>query len=1178
MRSVLLIVVLSVLLPLSLVQLWLFHAWYLAEVNAQRRHNEEVAEAVATLFRSFVHDILRQERAIGEALSLLDFDPTRAAALMPDTLQEYDMVRAFHWISPAGIVQLSSDPKAVGMDLHDREYLHDVVNGAPWSVSNALNSRMYAEPVFVVVRGMYVNGKLAGIVSTSLDPLKLTQFRGIPSTSGTEIVLVDRAGQVVSLDRTDSSGTQTRHWPPLNESNLRLGIVGKALLSEFGWKVIVNVPREAAVAPLRKSMRAGLTLFLLVGISAVFAAISISGHILNGVRRLQDQARMLALRESSARGADSHVAELNELGAALEESGLQRDAAEQISNQARQILQAVVDNTHLLVACIDQSLEFVLVNRAYADHEKRAQDFFVGKPYFDIYPDRESEAIFSHVRDTGKPFLCQAKPFRPAGTGDRDTTFWDWNLCPIKNDRGEVQLFVLSLLDVTASKKAEMVLRQSREDLERRVTLRTSELERANAALQEQIAERERAQALVADAHTATEQARDLLTSIIDGSSELIAALDLDFRFLAFNSAYKREFERVATKPVYLGMRIADALALTPEAEEEYSTIWARALGGESFVVERTYPDGKGNHATFEGSFGPIRNRRGMIVGAAHIMHDITARREAEHALQSHNEQLERRVEERTAALQRLNASLEAEIAERIRAEAALKASEEKLFFAQQAAGMGSWDWDMQTGRGLWSAECKKLFGLPVDCDVTQEAYFGAIVPEDRARVSTAIERTVYQGQDFDVEMRCCWPDGSVHWIASKGKAYYTDGQPIRMSGMALDITDRRAAEERLLDRDTRLRLAIESVKLGTFDFFPQTGQLFWSANAKKHFGLSPDAAVDFDMFLAAVHPDDRRRVEKLVEQALSPDTTGEFGADYRAVGVEDGVVRWITSKGRVFYDKDGKPVRFLGTTWDVTERKRSEEQLRTLLDSERAARTALEKAVQELDAFSYTVSHDLRAPLRAIDAFSAILAEEHAETLPDQAKRYLSLVRSNTRRMSALITDLLDFSRLSRRPLMKGIVSTEDLVRQCIEELATEYEGRQIDFRLGTLPNVTADAVLLKQVLLNLIGNAIKYSTHREVAIIEIGTRDIDGETTFAVRDNGIGFNMKHAHQLFKVFTRLHTDEKIEGTGVGLAIVHHIVTRHGGRVWAEATPDQGAAFFFTVGEKVPMTAPLQPA
>ncbi|MFQ5923639.1 MAG: ATP-binding protein, partial [Anaerolineales bacterium] len=232
-------------------------------------------------------------------------------------------------------------------------------------------------------------------------------------------------------------------------------------------------------------------------------------------------------------------------------------------------------------------------------------------------------------------------------------------------------------------------------------------------------------------------------------------------------------------------------------------------------------------------------------------------------------------------------------------------------------------------------------------------------------------------------------------------------------------------------------------------------------------------------------------------------------------------------------------------------------------------AESEQESAYAELEAFSYSVSHDLRAPLRAMDGFARILIEEHASQLSREAGRYLGLVQSNAKKMGMLIDDLLAFSRLGRQPLRARSVSPDEIVSSAIEDLHAEREGRKVTIAVQDLPECLADQTLLKQVFVNLLDNALKFTRQREEASIEVGFQaPVDGrrDGAYFVKDNGVGFDMQYADKLFGVFQRLHREEDFEGTGVGLATVQRIIHRHGGRVWAEAEVDHGAAFYFNLG------------
>jgi PAS domain S-box-containing protein len=266
--------------------------------------------------------------------------------------------------------------------------------------------------------------------------------------------------------------------------------------------------------------------------------------------------------------------------------------------------------------------------------------------------------------------------------------------------------------------------------------------------------------------------------------------------------------------------------------------------------------------------------------------------------------------------------------------------------------------------------------------------------------------------------------------------------------------------------------------------------------------------------------------------------------------------------------DGHGDPQYLLGISDDITEQKRAEESIRSLNLSLEVRANQLEAANKELESFSYSVSHDLRAPLRAIDGFSKIFEEDYASQMDEEGRRLLKVIRDNSQRMGTLIDDLLAFSRLGRQPLATEVVDMKALAIGALTDVQAAGAGVHASAVIQDLPPVEADAALLKQVWVNLLSNAFKYSAKRESPRIEVGflpAKNFHDHVTFFVKDNGVGFDMRYYDKLFGVFQRLHRMEEFSGTGVGLAIVHRLVTRHGGKVWAEAELDKGATFFFSL-------------
>lgn len=249
----------------------------------------------------------------------------------------------------------------------------------------------------------------------------------------------------------------------------------------------------------------------------------------------------------------------------------------------------------------------------------------------------------------------------------------------------------------------------------------------------------------------------------------------------------------------------------------------------------------------------------------------------------------------------------------------------------------------------------------------------------------------------------------------------------------------------------------------------------------------------------------------------------------------------------------------------DITDRKHSEERIRTLNHELSARVSDLAAMNKELEAFSYSVSHDLRAPLRQIDGFSKILMEQQAANVSGDAKECLDQIREGTKQMSQLIDDLLNFSRLGRRELNRREIDLNEVVESIVTELQRVADDREVQWKIGKLSPAECDRALMTQVFRNLLSNAVKFTRTRAKAEIEVGEKTEGGRKVIFVRDNGVGFNMKYADKLFGVFQRLHLQDDFEGTGVGLAMVQRIIFKHGGRIWADSEIDRGATFYFTL-------------
>jgi len=383
-----------------------------------------------------------------------------------------------------------------------------------------------------------------------------------------------------------------------------------------------------------------------------------------------------------------------------------------------------------------------------------------------------------------------------------------------------------------------------------------------------------------------------------------------------------------------------------------------------------------------------------------------------------------------------------------------------------------------------------------------------------------------------------------------------------------------------LRESEERLRLSLEAAQTGTWDWSFLTKKLSWDEHVYAQFGLQRG---EFDGteegFLKLVHPENREQVRHALAQAV--EQKREFNLEFRVLW-PDGTVHDIASLGKAFCDEAGKPVRMAGVSLDVTQRRRAEEEIRRLnaeLEQRVQERTAeLTATNKELEAFTYSVAHDLRAPLRHVDAYSQIVQEVFGLQLPAEAQKYLSRIRHGVQNMGLLVDDLLSLARIGRQELSRTVTGLNSIVGEVIAELKPETRSRQIEWQVGQLPCVECDPGLIRQVFANLLSNAVKYTRPREKAVIEVGQTTVNGRIAIFVRDNGIGFSMKYVHKIFGVFQRFHRSEDFEGTGVGLATVDRIIRKHGGRVWPEAELDKGATFYFTLSEAADGTDTKNPS
>jgi PAS domain S-box-containing protein len=478
-----------------------------------------------------------------------------------------------------------------------------------------------------------------------------------------------------------------------------------------------------------------------------------------------------------------------------------------------------------------------------------------------------------------------------------------------------------------------------------------------------------------------------------------------------------------------------------------------------------------------------------------------------------------------------------------------------------------------------WNPGAEKLFGYTAAEAIGKSML--AFIPPERAQEEAEILARIALGESLEhfetVRVR---KDGKhIEVSVTISPIRDSHGRIIGASKIARDITGRKQAEEAIRQSETRYRTLFDTLIEGFC-----TIEVIFDAAGK---------AVDFrflEVNPAFEKQTGLRNAQGKLVRDLIPDLEEHWFETYGTIVLTgapahfENETRGLGRHYDVFaYRVGGPESRKVAILFnDITERKRAEAEIRQLnldLEARVARRTAqLEAANKELEAYSYSISHDLRAPLRAMSGFARILEEElevEGRQITPDARHAIQRITSNAAKMGELIDGLLDFSSLKWRPVTKRTVQPSALAREVFEELNPGTNGRRVKLQVLRLPRCQADPSLLKQVFVNLLSNAIKYSRDREPALVEVGCIREDGADVYFVRDNGAGFDMQYANKLFGVFQRLHRSDEFEGTGVGLAIVQRIVSRHGGRVWAEGRVNEGATFYFTLdGEDEPSTNP----
>ncbi len=530
--------------------------------------------------------------------------------------------------------------------------------------------------------------------------------------------------------------------------------------------------------------------------------------------------------------------------------------------------------------------------------------------------------------------------------------------------------------------------------------------------------------------------------------------------------------------------------------------------------------------------------RDGKIIGYSMISKDITERKSEEERIRLINSSLEQRVKERTEELEH---------------------SEKKYRKLFENSPMP-----------MWVLEHPSLKFVDVNDAAIQHYGYSReeflsmtavdIRPDEEKDRFIKLDRSAANGIMKAGTWKHIKKDKSIIHVEISSHELNIDNKMARLV-LSIDVTERNKAEE-------RLELALEAGKIGIWELDMLQDIAIRNARHDQIFGYE-EMLPDWGMvrFLDHVYSDDLEKVQLAFKAALE---TGSLAIETRIYHTDD-TIHWINATAKMMIDQPENPFRMLGTIIDITELKNAEERILLLnndLEKRVQSRTReLHAANKELESFTYSVSHDLRAPLRAIHGYTQILNESYNERLDNEGKRMLGRVIFNTSKMNTLIDDLLEFSKLGKASLKRQNSDITKIAREVVDDLCASSEHLKEHIILNDLGFANVDKVIIRHVYANLVLNAIKYSSKKEHPLIEIGIAETKRGSAFFVKDNGAGFDMSYYSKLFGVFQRLHRKEDFEGTGVGLAIVQKIITKHQGEVWAEAVENEGATFFFTIGK-----------
>lgn len=630
------------------------------------------------------------------------------------------------------------------------------------------------------------------------------------------------------------------------------------------------------------------------------------------------------------------------------------------------------------------------------------------------------------------------------------------------------------------------------------------------------VSDRKRAEIALRDRETE-------LRLITDAVPVLISFVDARERYRFNNRSYERWVGHSATETY--GKTLREVLG-----EAAYTTIHPyvdRVLAGEQVTFECQIPNRDGERRYVEATYVPRFGDRGQVEGFVALVQDIHERKQAI---------------------------------------ASLEESEQRFRTLADNISQFAWMADSSGGIFWYNRRWFEYTGTTLE-QMQGWGWRQVHHPDYVERVVEKISRCFATGEPWEDTFPLRSKEGEYRWFLSRALPIRDEaGNVTCWFGTNTDITDRQQVEAALRESEDRLRMAIESADLGTWDWNLVADELTWNAGCKAMFGLPPEAHISIETFFEALHPDEHDRLERVIRWSLNPASGGNYDVEYRIIGITDGIERWIAAKGQAYFDPAGKPLRFTGTVLDITAQKQVAARQEELFQREQAARSSAERANRIKDEFLAVLSHELRTPLNPILGWSRLLQTRRLGE--DKTIEALAAIERNAQLQAQLIEDLLDVAKilrgkLSLNPTAVNLVST---IEGAIETVKTAAEAKSIaiDCQLPDIGQVHGDAARLQQIVWNLLSNAIKFTP--EGGSVNVGLQRLEGRAQLTVSDTGKGIAPDFLPYLFESFRQedYSTTRKFGGLGLGLAIVRYLVEAHGGEIQADS-PGIGQGATFTV-------------